>query len=438
MSVREVWERSRVRFRSALALLAGLSLLSLLGWGCSGTPAGSGKQSPASSRATPTPGPKVPGRTGSGSAISAATSFLASACDAEGRFAYRLHVDQAGDQSQGDYNVLRHAGAIYALDQAWRRGQDPQAEAAIRRGASYLVRHHLRPLPGSPTLRVIASRAGEEVTRPTAKLGGAGLGLVALCAARRLDPKLVALEDLRGLARFVLMCQREDGSFRSKRFLDAEEWSAFVSLYYPGEAILGLLRLYALDPDPTWLRAAARAATFLARSRAELPARKLPHDHWLLIAGAELLPRWSELEDPPAPVAEVRLHLDRLAALFLAVQTQIAAAGRYPGSFHAGGAVCPTATRIEGLVAYAGLQGGASTSAPTRRELRAGIQLGARFLEAAQLNEKPRPDLCGAFPRGLLERTDSQPIGKRGEVRVDFTQHSLSALLGAAELSAED
>ncbi|MBL4845883.1 MAG: hypothetical protein JKY65_10175 [Planctomycetes bacterium] len=364
--------------------------------------------------------------------IASATAYLASACDAEGRFAYRLHVSVPGDQSAGDYNVLRHAGAIYALDQAWRARHDPNAEAAIRRATRYLVTHHLRPLPGAPKTRVIASRIGEETTRPVAKLGGAGLGLVALSAAHRLDSSLVSLDELRGLARFVLFCQREDGSFRSKRYLDACGWSSFVSLYYPGEAILGLLRLYALDPDPAWLVAAARAAAFLVLSRVDIPASKLPHDHWLLIAGSELLPLWSELRSSPVPAAAVRRHLDRLATLFLDVQAEIRAVGRYPGSFHHSGSVCPSATRLEGLVAYSSLPA-TSPGAPLRPRLLAGIKLGARFLKASQLQLPARPDLCGAFPRGLLEG-DDDAAGKRGEVRVDFTQHSLSALLGAAGL----
>lgn len=416
------------RGRWAAGLLAFALLASL---GCEAPPGGEEESAKARPKASPPPaGPRAPSR-----AIQAATAFLASSCDAQGRFAYRLHVEEPGDQSAGDYNVLRHAGSLYALDQAWRTHQDPAALAALRRGARYLVEHHLRSVVGKPGLKVIASRTGEEVTQSTAKLGGAGLGLVALCAARQVDPELVSLEDLRGLARFVLWAQRPDGSFRAKFFLERGAWSSFVSLYYPGEAILGLLRLYSLDPDPAWLMAAAKAAAFLARSRRELPAAKLPHDHWLLIAGGELLPRWGELKQAPAPLAEVRLHLDRLASLFLAVQAEVAAAGRYPGSFHASGGVCPSATRVEGLVAYASLRGSPSPEAPARAQLLAGIQLGARFLERAQLLEDPR--LCGSFPRGLIESSE-EPLRRRGEVRVDFTQHSLSALLGAAKLSADD
>jgi hypothetical protein len=410
--------------RGAALLLLGSAFLALAG--C---------EAPASGEAAPSakarPSPEVAASASRQESIQAATAFLASACDARGRFAYRLHVERLGDQSEGDYNVLRHAGALYALEQAWRAQQDPAAAAALKRGARYLVQHHLRSLTGKPAFKVIASRTGEEVSQPTAKLGGAGLGLVALCAARRLDEEIVSLDDLRGLGRFVLWSQRVDGSFRAKYFLEREEWSSFVSLYYPGEAILGLLRLYALDPNPAWLEGAAKAAAFLARSRRDLPRAKLPHDHWLLIAGGELLPRWGELERPPAPRAEVRLHLDRLASLFLSVQEEINAVGRYPGSFHAGGAVCPSATRVEGLVGYASLGGEPSRSAPTRAQLVEGIQLGARFLERAQLRTDPR--LRGAFPRGFLEASD-EPLRRRGEVRVDFTQHSLSALLGAAQI----
>lgn len=410
-----------------MRLWSGAFLLALiLAAGCEGPPEAS--QEVPSAKARPSTS-ATPASSASSAARRAATAFLTSACGPEGRFAYRLHVEHPGDQSEGDYNVLRHAGALYALDQAWRAERDPAVAAALARGARYLVRHHLQRLPGKPALRVIASRTEEEVSQPTAKLGGAGLGLVALCAARSLDEEIVSLDDLRGLGRFVLWAQRADGSFRAKFFTERGEWSSFVSLYYPGEAILGLLRLYALDPNPAWLEGAARAAAFLARSRRDLPQAKLPHDHWLLIAGGELLPLWGQLKQPPAPQAEVRLHLDRLASLFLSVQREITAVGRYPGSFHAGGAVCPSATRIEGLVGYARLQ--PSPEAPPRAELLAGIRLGARFLERAQLRQPAR--LRGAFPRGLIE-TAEEPLRKRGEVRVDFTQHSLSALLGAAKV----
>lgn len=362
----------------------------------------------------------------------AAASYLARACEPSGRFAYLRHVEVGGDRSGGEYNVLRHAGALYALDQAWRELRLPEARAALLRGARYLIERHLRSWPeGAPAagqlhLAAIVSLEGEEVERECAKLGGSGLGLVALCAARRLEPALIGLERLRELGAFVLACQEPSGSFRAKRYADGS-WSSFRSLYYPGEAILGLIRLAEQDPDPRWLKAAAMGAAYLARSRAEVPPAELPHDHWLLIACAELWPRWGELKPPPIPQAVLRRHLDELARVFLARQAEVAAQGEFRGAFERRGATCPTATRLEGLVAYASLPAG-SPQAPSAAELQGGIARGLAFLRGAQVQAPS--EVRGAIPRAWLRGQDAS--GPRGDLRIDFTQHALSALLGGA------
>lgn len=70
-------------------------------------------------------------------------------------------------------------------------------------------------------------------------------------------------------------------------------------------------------------------------------------------------------------------------------------------------------------------------SDPLRGRLREAIARGGRWLLQTQLHEPP--ELEGAFPgadpRGGLG-------GQRGQVRVDFTQHALSALLGWRALSS--
>ncbi|MGE0706873.1 MAG: prenyltransferase/squalene oxidase repeat-containing protein [Planctomycetota bacterium] len=377
-------------------------------------------------------------------AIAAAADHLQRACDAEGRFAYLRRAAPGGAAaaspapsaevgsaaragaapssaavtSAAPYNILRHAGALYALEQHHRRTGAEASRAALLRGARFLL-GRLRPvtLPtpsraGAAPALAIASLPGEEVAgpEPEFKLGGAGLGLVALCAARRLDPAAVDLEALRGLGRFLLAAQREDGGFQSR--LDADGWDEdFVSLYYPGEAILGLLRLHALDPRPEWLHAARAAAEHLARARRELAPEELPHDHWLLIAGAELLALGDDLL--------VRGHLEALGAAFLARWERVAEEGSYPGSFHSDGLTCPTATRVEGLVALTPLlQGEARTRA-----------LGAARAGAAYLLECQLPD--GAWPPA---HPRDGLAGPRGELRIDYTQHALSALLGVAAL----
>ena len=54
--------------------------------------------------------------------------------------------------------------------------------------------------------------------------------------------------------------QKEDGTFYSK-YIPAEGGRSvrWTSLYYPGEAALGLLMLYEKDPSAAWIQAAANA-----------------------------------------------------------------------------------------------------------------------------------------------------------------------------------
>jgi hypothetical protein len=77
-----------------------------------------------------------------------------------------------------------------------------------------------------------------------AELGATGLGLVALAAAREARPEAVSLEQLQSLGRFLLFLQRDDGSFVNKYRLKTGPVPSWQSLYYPGEAALGLLAIY--------------------------------------------------------------------------------------------------------------------------------------------------------------------------------------------------
>ena len=358
--------------------------------------------------------------------ISAAAAYLDRSCDEAGRFVYLRHA--RGERvSAREYNVLRHAGAGYALAQHHATSGSPRSRAALLRAARYLRERHLRPLSelGEGVLAVL-SLPDEEVKGPApqAKLGGAGLGLVTLCAARELEPDAVSLAELRGLGAFVRVALRADGSFHSK-YLVGRGWDEeFVSRYYPGEAILGLTRLAAHDPQGGWLTLAARAACALAQRRRGLPRAELPHDHWLLIGGSALL-----AQAPAELRFERRLLRAHLRELGLAILASQVDEGPYSGSFHPAGRTAPSATRLEGLAA---LSSSLDPQDALRARLREAIQRGGAWLLRTQLQRAP---VSGSFPaadpRGGLD-------GERGRVRVDDTQHALSALLGWQALSAAE
>ncbi len=91
--------------------------------------------------------------------------------------------------------------------------------------------------------------------------------------------------------------QKNDGSFYSKYIPEkGGRDDSWTSLYYPGEAALGLLMLYEKDPSPEWLQGAADAMSYLSRIRYNKII--VEADHWALIATAKLLKQYDHSRQP--------------------------------------------------------------------------------------------------------------------------------------------
>ena len=363
-------------------------------------------------------------------AIEAATEFLLAQLKDDGSFVYRLNLDADGVAPR--YNVLRHAGTIYALSEVHAAQPSPELRAAILKSARFLLERHVDTVrgvghPGVFSLPDLETRSG----RRELKLGGCGLGLVALIRARELDEQLVPLETLRGLGRTILFFQRDNGGFHSK-YDEQKKFLEFRSLYYPGEAILALTLLYELDPDPAWLEGAARAAAYLTRSREG--ATDLPKDHWLMIASARLLPRWGELAAPPIPAEPFRQHVLALGRAFLEQQRAVVAqTGVQLGPTMADERSAPTATTVEGLVAIHGLlRAEVPEEESLRRELELAIKGGVISVMRSQVRDGSARGGILRAPRKV--RGDAEFNSRQAEIRIDYVQHALSAFLGARRI----
>lgn len=359
-------------------------------------------------------------------AIERAGAYLNAAVGPDGQFVYRRWPD-GGESKQGDrYNVLRHAGTLYVLaiyDRSWRT--DPAQRAALRRAGGFLWDCCPAPPPHRPDLLAVWSPPElEGPNKPLqAKLGGAGLGLAALLELEKVEPDFTPLEDLRRLGRFILYLQKSNGDFYAKyipsRGGRRDNW---VSLYYPGEAALGLALLYERDPDPAWLRGAAAAIAYLARQRAG--QMDIPADHWALLATARLWPLLDGPVDLPLSRA-LALHHARLIVLaMLQEQDRVTGDPRLNGAFTADGRPTPTATRLEGLLA-------ALTFLPHEDDgLRARVEVAAHrgvgFLLCAQIQSGP---LIGGWPRVTPGREGKTARAGDEAVRIDYVQHALGALL---------
>ncbi len=282
------------------------------------------------------------------------------------------------------------------------------------RAAGFLRHNYMGPglRPGQ---LVIWSKPQTEIPgRQFAELGGAGLGLVALAAVREVNAKSVPLTDLQALGRSVLFLQKNDGSFIHKYRAEGGPVADWESLYYPGEAALGLIALYEADHSREWLMAAGKALSYLARRRAGLT--DVPADHWALIATAKLLP-YCEQGGCGASQEELVQHAIQVCKSILREQFKNGSATGLDGAFDGTGRTAPAATRLEGLLAALEFL----SKGVLRERIVAAVERGIGFLLRVQVVSGPQAGgMPGAF--GVRARDVS-------EIRIDYVQHALGAWL---------
>jgi len=332
----------------------------------------------------------------------------------DGSFDYSYEPKK--DTVSDDYNLLRHAGSCYALVELYQATGDGEYLAAADRGLEYLLTF------SRPPKEIDREAAFEAIVSPgeEAKLGGAALAILAMVQYQRATGDDGRLDRSRSMAGFLRFQQEADGHFLSKYFYGRPDSKPFESIYYPGEAILALVRLYGVDPQEKWLAAARAGADWLIDVRdAGKPTSALPHDHWLLMGLDELHQLTGD--------QRYATHAARIAEAIVAAQRTVS---RYPdwvGSFYDPPRSTPTATRAEGLVAATRL---ARRTGQDEMPLIAALRRMAVFQRRCQITPEnslylPRPDLAqGGFRRSLTD----------WEVRIDYVQHNVSALLGLRSL----
>ncbi|HMB14768.1 MAG TPA: hypothetical protein VKN62_00530 [Pelovirga sp.] len=363
-----------------------------------------------------------------------AADYLAHAVTASGRFIYRRDsTGEAGDNQE--YNLLRHAGTLYAMAQYHSlNAPDAFASGAMKRAAKYLMDDFIGPVDGRTNILAVWSHP-ELVGRPLrplqAKLGGTGLALSALVQLEEVLPGTTDPNQLNGLAEFLLFMQKPDGSFYSKYFSDHGKDDSWTSLYYPGEAALGLIMLFEIDSNPRWLLAAVDALRYLARTREGLDL--LPADHWALLATARLFEQqphvlstaslyripWHSEQEPHGIRQLLLRHAEKLVNSILGEHIQGSESACLNGGFNGEGRLAPTATRLEGLLtALSFLE-----DQTLRHRVWAVVKTGIQFLKDAQITT--------GLARGGFTRHSPlchSATTRSNEIRIDYVQHGLAAL----------
>ncbi|MBI3650507.1 MAG: glycoside hydrolase family 127 protein [Acidobacteria bacterium] len=327
----------------------------------------------------------------------------------DGSFHY-LYDPEKNEFPQRRYNILRHAGTTWSLFQLYKATHEARYLLAARLACRFL-QTTFRAVPRKAALYVLDFDG-------KAKLGANGLALLVLTKQLQLDAKNANREAARGLAHMILALQRPDGAFASYHRLRGDEPEGNVSLYYPGEAILGLVDMYQITGDQRLLQAARRAADYLVDSQRRL--HELPPDAWLMQA--------LEALHNIKPQPQYFEHTLALADAMVAYQYSAADAAEYAGGFAPGvPRATPAASRAEGILAAYRLAKAANDKRAAK--FADALKAAARFQLSQQFTDAQRfhlPNLHSA-QGGFRESLEVMRI------RIDYVQHNISALLGIAD-----
>ncbi|MFW5713791.1 MAG: hypothetical protein ACOCYU_03890 [Brevefilum sp.] len=337
-------------------------------------------------------------------------NYLQKAMQENGKFVYEYLPKS--DTVKPEYNILRHAGTLYAMTEVYELNHDPELLKVIEMGISYLIEQ----------LAYCETQDGREfcfVEQDEVKLGANGIGLVALTKYTEVTGDRQFLSTMQSLARWILAVQTPEGEFTIHKLrYSTGEVSDFISAYYPGEALLGLIRLYQLDDNPIWADAAEKGARWLIEVRdGEADDTELQHDHWLMYALNEI-----HRSRPNDVFLE---HTSRLARIIIEALNDGSQVPDWRGSIYVPPKSTPTATRGEGLnAAYRLLRDyGSQEEAEAiltaledviRFELYTQI-----YGEKAMYFDNPQR-VYGAFHEDLTDYS----------IRIDFVQHNISSVIG--------
>ena len=341
-------------------------------------------------------------------AAKAGGDYLIRMQKADGSFYYLY--DPARDLVEPQtYNIVRHAGAILSIFDLYQNTRDTKYLECARRAIVFLKTRFRRSRSGNA--EYVLDFDGK------AKLGAIGLSLAALAEQLRFDREFADSRSAARLAKMIMSMQRKNGSFEMRYRLQSDD--GFESLYYPGEALLGLIRLFKQTGDRKLLDAANRGIEFLIGSQQKLA--RLPADSWLMQAISDLC--------SASPREKFAEHAIAIAEVMIAEQyDETDEPVEYAGGFGPGPPrSTPAASRGEGLVAAYRLARSISDSRGLR--IAKSLKSCARFQLAQQFTPANGGSLANSARAmgGFRESLTSM------KVRIDFVQHNISALLGIAE-----
>lgn len=203
-----------------------------------------------------------------------AGSYLAHQVNSSGEFNYGWFA--CFDKKIKHYNSLRHASTTYSMLEAYELTSNQAILEAATNALTYLEKNFIYEKGDvayliEPELREI-------------KLGGSAATLLAFTKYMHITGTKTYIPLCRKIANGILSLQDEKGKFTHVlEYPSLEIKDVFRIIYYEGEAVFGLLRLYEIDRETKWLEAAAKSFDhFISADYWQ------NHDHWLSYCANEI------------------------------------------------------------------------------------------------------------------------------------------------------
>ena len=373
-------------------------------------------------------------------AIERGHNYLNEQISADGKFIYRRHIDH-NIHLQPEYNIPRHLGSIYSLVMMddYRPGSmnDIKVASSIRFiKENTFVKNHDNSIAIWSTASLTANGEGADLM----KLGSASLALISFAPLVDRFPDIISRDLLKQIGNSIIHFQRPDGEFHSIMYRDGSFEKGWKSLFYPGQAIFGLFELYRITEEKKFLDAAIKSLLYLESSRKNISSEDMPADHWSLIASAKILGYDGADNEIKQRILS---HAEKVVRSIISLQIKQSRYESLIGGFSLKGEITPTSVKVEGLNAiYPFL-----SDRELMRQTKSCMELAIDFILRTQIREAP---FQGAWTRAMtrydigantMDGTESFIDRKRrehnkaaGEIRIDYVQHSLSALIGYQQL----
>lgn len=210
--------------------------------------------------------------------IEGSTYFLTDQLKAEGQFEYGYF--SAFAKRIGTYNILRHSSSLYSMAEGYELLRDEKIIQAVEKGIDYAIKEAMVYTNEEQEVAFMVDVANHNEI----KLGSNATAILAMAKYMELTHSTKYIKEARALAKGIIQMKTISGGFMHVlSYPSFEIKDLHRIIYYEGEAVFALLRLYALDQQEVWLEEAKKSLDYFIMND-----YWKHHDHWLSYAANEI------------------------------------------------------------------------------------------------------------------------------------------------------